>query len=137
FKHLGSAESVPREWHELPGVTLVGHVEQGEMARLFRASDVTVSVPSTDSSPRSVWEAMAAGSATVLSDLPWVHELVADGRDALVVEPRADTVAAAIEQLLRDEELRGRLVASARALVESHRDREVELERVETCYRRL
>ena len=62
LKHLGSAETVPPEWRELPGVTLVGHVDREAMAGLFRAADVTVSVPSTDSSPRSVWEAMAAGS---------------------------------------------------------------------------
>ena len=107
------------------------------MAELFRASEVTVSIPSSDSSPRSVWEAMASGSATVLSDLPWVHELIADGRDALVVEPQADAVAAAVERLLLTDPERQRIAASGRKLVERHRDREVELARIEAGYLEL
>jgi hypothetical protein len=46
-------------------------------------------------------------------------------------------VAAAIERLLRDNRERQRIATSARKLVESHRDREVELARVEACYREL
>jgi glycosyltransferase involved in cell wall biosynthesis len=107
------------------------------MAALFRAADVTVSIPSTDSSPRSVWEAMAAGSAIVLSDLSWVHELVENERDALVVAPEVQPVASAIERLIRDEALRRRIASSARQLVEKHRDRETELARVERCYLEL
>ena len=107
------------------------------MQELFHASDVTLSIPSTDSSPRSVWEAMAAGSVTILSDLPWVHELIVDGRDALVVTPKPEDVAAAIEKVLGAPELRTRMIASARSLVERHRNREVELDRLEACYHEL
>jgi glycosyltransferase involved in cell wall biosynthesis len=137
LKHGGAEEPLRPEWSAAPGIHLIGHVEYEEMAALFRASELTVSIPKSDSSPRSVWEAMASGSATVLSDLPWVRELVADDRDALVVKPRADTVAAAIERLLHDDRERQRIATSARKLVESHRDREVELARVEACYREL
>ena len=104
---------------------------------LFRAAEVTVSIPRSDSSPRSVWEAMAAGSATVLSDLPWAHELIEDGRHALLVTPAEEAVAAAIERLLADPDLRASLTAEARALVERRRDRNVELGRVEACYQGL
>ncbi len=137
LKHGGAEELLKTEWSASPGIHVVGHLEYEEMAALFRSAEVTVSIPKSDSSPRSVWEAMASGSATVLSDLPWVHELVADARDALVVKPQADTVAAAIERLLRDDRERQRIATSARTLVERHRDRDVELARVETCYREL
>jgi glycosyltransferase involved in cell wall biosynthesis len=80
---------------------------------------------------------MASGSATVLSDLPWVHELILDGRDAIVVESRVEPVAAAITRLLRDDQERQRMAASARELVEQHRNREVELARLEAWYREL
>jgi Glycosyltransferase len=132
LKHGGG--DLPPEWRETPGIHVVGPIEYGEMAELFRASEVTVSIPGSDSSPRSVWEAMASGSATVLSDLPWVHELIADGRDALVVEPQADAVAAAVERLLLTDQERQRIAASGRKLVERHRDREVELARIEATY---
>jgi glycosyltransferase involved in cell wall biosynthesis len=80
---------------------------------------------------------MAAGSATVLSDLSWVHELVENERDALVVAPEVEPLASAIERLIRDRALRRRIVSSARQLVEKHRDRKTELARVERCYLEL
>ena len=39
---------------------------------------------------------MACGSPTVVSDLPWVSELIEDGRHALVVPIDATAVASAI-----------------------------------------
>src|SRR4051794_29069648 len=96
LKHGGK---LPSDWKDAPGVHPVGLVESAEMADLFRAAAVTVSVAKSDSSPRSVWEAMATGSATVLSDLPWAHELIENERDALIVPAQADAVASAIERL--------------------------------------
>ncbi len=133
LKHGGTESLEPGR----PGVKAVGRVDHGEMVDLFRAADVTVSIPSTDSSPRSVWEAMAAGSATVLSDLPWAHELIEDGRHALLVPATDAAVAEAIERLLADAELRASITNEARALVERTRDRDAELARVEACYRDL
>jgi glycosyltransferase involved in cell wall biosynthesis len=134
LKHGGTEDLVLPQWRAAKGVRILGRLDYGELTDLFRAADVTVSLASSDSSPRSVWEAMAAGSATVVSDLPWVHELIVDGRDALVVPPEAAAVATAVERLLREDELRTRLAASARELVEQHRDREIELGRLEACY---
>lgn len=134
LKHSGEDEL--REPGQ-PGVRAVGRVEAAEMIDLFRAAEVTVSIARSDSSPRSVWEAMAAGSATVLSDLPWAHELIEDGRHALLATASADAVSAAIERLLTDSGLRASIAAEARALVERSRDRNAELTRVEACYRDL
>jgi glycosyltransferase involved in cell wall biosynthesis len=136
LKHAGDATQ-PAAWDEAAGIHLIGHLEREKVAELFRAADVTVSIPSSDSSPRSVWEAMASGSATVLSNLPWVKELIVDGRDALVVEPQAEAVALAIERLWAGDRERERIATSARKLVERHRNRDVELARIETCYREL
>jgi glycosyltransferase involved in cell wall biosynthesis len=80
---------------------------------------------------------MAAGSATVVSDLPWVHELLRNERDTLVVDPNPDVLAEALARLIRDDSLRGRLVASARKVVEQHRDQDQELDRLEKAYREL
>jgi len=137
LKHGGVDELLDPGWRDAPGVKVVGYLEAGEMVDLFRAAEVTVSIPSSDSSPRSVWEAMAAGSATVLSDLPWTRELIEDGRHALVVKPAPESVAAAIELLLSDPGLRASIAEEARALVERRRDRNAELDRVEACYRDL
>lgn len=137
LKHGGGAGELPPEWANAPGVKVIGRIGYADMADLFRAADLTVSIPATDSSPRSVWEAMAAGSATVLSDLSWVHELIENERDALVVAPDVQPVASAIERLIRDEALRRLVVSSARQLVENYRDRKTELARLEGCYMQL
>lgn len=137
LKHSG-AEDIPKpEWTNLPGVHVIGRVDPDQMRELFRAADVTLSIPVSDSSPRSVWEAMAAGSVTILSDLPWVRELIKPGRDALVVAAEPDEVAEAIEQVVRSPSRRMQIAASARALVERYRDRRLELDRLEACYREL
>lgn len=137
LKHSGDDDLVQAQWEAMPGVHVVGRVDPEQMKDLFRASDVTLSIPSTDSSPRSVWEAMASGSVAVLSDLPWVHELIEDGRDALVVPSKPEDVAAAISKLVQTPELRTKMVASARTLVEHYRNREVELNRLEAFYSAL
>ncbi|HEU4974689.1 MAG TPA: glycosyltransferase, partial [Baekduia sp.] len=81
LKHLGTGQ--PDVGRPLPeGTVVIGHVPYDELARYYRAADVCVSIPASDSSPRSVWEAMACGCACVLSDLPWVHELIVSGRHA-------------------------------------------------------
>ncbi len=137
LKHGGVDELLEPRWRNLPGVKVVAYLEANEMADLFRAAEVTVSIPSSDSSPRSVWEAMAGGSATILSDLPWAHELIEDGRNALLVRAAEEAVAGAIERLLGDAALRASITNEARALVERTRDRNAELARVEACYRDL
>ncbi|MGZ4256146.1 MAG: glycosyltransferase family 4 protein [Gaiellaceae bacterium] len=137
LKHGGTEELLRPEWRDATGVEVIGRLEYGKLAELFRAAEVTVSIPRSDSSPRSVWEAMASGSATVLSDLPWTHELIADGRDALIVQAEPQAVTAAVLRLLQGDGLRERIASSARELVEQHRDREVELARLEQLYREV
>jgi glycosyltransferase involved in cell wall biosynthesis len=115
-------------------VRIVGHVPYEEMARYYQAADVCVSIPSSDSSPRSVWEAMACGAPCVLSDIPWVRELIEDERHALVVPIDEDAVAEALRELLDNPALAGRIRVDARRLVEEHRDRDRETERLCAIY---
>jgi glycosyltransferase involved in cell wall biosynthesis len=55
-------------------VIMLGSVPAERMPDVYRAADVVASIPSSDSSPRSVWEALACGSSVVVSDLPWARE---------------------------------------------------------------
>jgi glycosyltransferase involved in cell wall biosynthesis len=134
-KHIGTGE--PDIGRALPQRTRVmGHVPYEQLPDWYRVAEVCVSIPDSDSSPRSVWEAMACGCACVLSDLPWVHELIEDGRHALVVAPEPAAVADAIRRLLVDPSLAQRISAEARALVERHRDQQSEMDRLDDLYRR-
>ncbi len=132
LKHMGA------EGDRLDGrVRVIGHVPYEQMAWYYQAADVCLSIPSSDSSPRSVWEAMACGCPLVVSDLPWVHELIEPGRDALVVPVDAAAVAAAILRVLGDPRLAERLSCRGRELAERHRDRRAEMDRLEGVYRSL
>jgi glycosyltransferase involved in cell wall biosynthesis len=118
-------------------VHVVGHVPYQRMAWYYQAADVCVSIPSSDSSPRSVWEAMACGCPAVISDLPWVHELIVPDRDAIVVPVEPGAVAAGVRRVLEDPALAARLGRNGRALVEARRDRAGEMDRLADVYRSL
>lgn len=118
-------------------VHLVGHVPYETMADYYRAADVCVSIASSDSSPRSAWEALACGCPVVLSDLPWAHELIEPDRHALLVPVDAGAVAEAIERILSDDALASRLASEGRALVEAHRDSRTEMDRLAEALRSL
>jgi glycosyltransferase involved in cell wall biosynthesis len=111
--------------------------EKVELERLidyYRVADVSVSVPSSDSSPRTVWESMACGSPTVVSDLEWTKGMIENGVNGLTVEVAAEPVAAAIERVLADQELAERLSAAGRTLVEGHHDQVHEMDRLSALY---
>ena len=57
-------------------VIWLGYVKYEDMQLYYNASDLVISVPSSDSSPKSVYEAMFCGKPTIISDLEWSHELL-------------------------------------------------------------
>ena len=46
------------------------------MAEHYNVADIVVSVPSSDSSPKSVYEAMFCGKPVIISELEWSRELL-------------------------------------------------------------
>ena len=80
---------------------------------------------------------MACGCPVVVSDLPWVRELIEPERDALVVPIEAAAVAGAVRRVLSDRGLADRLALHGRALAVEHRDREAEMDRLADRYRAL
>jgi len=114
-------------------VTMLGNVPPDRMADVYRAADVVVSVPSSDSSPRSVWEALACGRPVVVSDLPWAREELEDGRHALLAPLDAAAVAEAIERALDDKWLG----AEGRVLAKKELDQAVSTTRIDTLYREV
>jgi glycosyltransferase involved in cell wall biosynthesis len=112
-------------------VTIVGGLPPERMPDVYRAADVVISVPSSDSSPRSVWEALACGRPVVVSDLPWARDELEDGRHAVFAQLEADAIAAAIERALGDERLR----AEGRALAQAELDPAACSARIDALYR--
>jgi glycosyltransferase involved in cell wall biosynthesis len=118
-------------------IRVVGRVPAENLPDYYRAANVTVSIASSDSSPRTVWEAMACGCPCVVSDLPWAHEWIKDGQDALVTAIEPSQVASSVIRLLRDEALAASLAHSGRQLVERHHARRSEIDRLVSEYTAL
>jgi phosphatidylinositol alpha-mannosyltransferase len=101
------------------GVELLGRVSDAEKDRLFASADIFVA-PATgrESFGIVLLEAMAAGKAIVASDIHGYRSVVRRGEQGLLVPPQdRKALAAALLQLLGDDELRARMGASGRERV--------------------
>jgi glycosyltransferase involved in cell wall biosynthesis len=118
------------------GVRIVGNVPLGELPDWYRAADVCVSVPASDSSPISVWEALACGRPCVVSDLPWARTELRDGEDALVVPVDPAAVEAAVLEATSAPAFE-RLSAAGRRAACDRMDQRAHMDTVDHLYRKL
>ncbi|MCF7917109.1 MAG: glycosyltransferase family 4 protein [Candidatus Omnitrophica bacterium] len=102
-------------------VIFLGFIKQESMPAFMRVSDIFVSVPSSDNSPSSVYEAMACGLPTVINRLPWTGYAMEHLKNTYIIE-RADPVliSDAIIKLLQDKELCNRIRDGAFQTVRKH-----------------
>jgi glycosyltransferase involved in cell wall biosynthesis len=111
---------------------------RSEMAKLYRLSEVVVSVPSTDGTPVSVLEAMACGKPAVCTDLPPLREFVTSGENGWLVPVRQTSpLAEAILQLLAQPEQANEFGRRACKVVAEKANSEVEMQRMEAIYQQL
>jgi len=114
-------------------VTFTGYRTQAEVREILGTADVFVLPSFFEGIPVSLMEAMAGGVPVVASNLPGIAELVDDGVSGrLVRSGDTDALAAAIDGLLGDEELRARMGAAGRAKVADEFDLEQEAARLRT-----
>ena len=118
-------------------VTVVGSVPAERLPDFYRAADVVLSLPSSDSSPRSVWEALACGRPVVVSDLPWARQELEPGEQALLAPLDATAVADSIGQVLDNPALANRLGARGRAHALEKLDRHACSARIDSLYREV
>jgi glycosyltransferase involved in cell wall biosynthesis len=94
-------------------VTLAGPASDAR--EIYAAFDIVVQASDSEGLPNVILEAASAGSAIVATAVGGTPEILTDERDGLLV-PKADVeaLAAAIERLANDSELRVRLGIAAR-----------------------
>ena len=104
-------------------VRFLGYQSESQVRDLLRQTDVFVMASFAEGLPVVLMEAMAAGTPVVATRVAGVSELVDDGRSGLLVPPAdPDALAAAVGRLLGDAELRRRLAAAGRAMVQREFD---------------
>ena len=109
-------------------------VPHSEMADYMCVARRSVSVPRSDGSPNSVWEALATGLPLVLSKLRQLEERIGADGGALFVEPQVEAIAAALVDVLEKPERRRRMAADARTWAESNVDERRQAARLEAIY---
>jgi glycosyltransferase involved in cell wall biosynthesis len=100
-----------------PRVTFVGAVSQGTVLELLQSHDAFAlpSVGMGEAAPVAVMEAMSCGLPVICSIIGGTPDMIADGRDGLLVEQTDEAgLANAVERLARDPEMRRDLGAAAR-----------------------
>ncbi len=143
-----AGEPDPGNRDSVSGADLASWVDGGSVKHLGYRSDVqsifaisdVVAHPTyyPEGVPRVLIEAAAMGKPVVATTVPGVAEIVEDGGNGVVVPPRdAGKLAAAIEGLLADAELRRRYGAAGRRKVAAEYDDRTVAERYIAEYRRV
>ena len=115
-------------------VTILGTVPAKRLPDVYRAADLVLSLASSDSSPRSVWEALACARPVIVSELPWARDELTNGQ-ALLVPLEAQAVADAINRVLGDDALSARLGAAGRDLAAAELDPSACRTHIDALYR--
>ena len=96
-------------------VVLLGAVPARDMPALYRAVDALAYPSTREGFGLAVLEAASAGVPAAVSDLAVLRETMTDGRDCLMVPPgHSGALADALVRLVRDVDLRARLLAGGR-----------------------
>jgi glycosyltransferase involved in cell wall biosynthesis len=115
----------------LRNVELLGRLDGEALLDRYRWADALVLTSDHEGMPLVLLEAMAAGLPIVATDVPGIRTTVGD--DALVVAATPEAVAAAIERLARDDDLRAELASRGRHRAGSH-SWELLLDRLDAVY---
>jgi len=98
-------------------VRLIGF--RSDIPALLSLADIFVLPSLTEGLPISMLEAMSAGLPVVVTRVGGISEVIEDGKNGVIVPPSdADALGSAVLRLLSNSEIREKLGASARALVE-------------------
>ena len=118
-------------------VRFIGTVPHAAMRELYSAAAAVVMVPASDGLPQSLFESLACGAPVVVGRLPAYAEIVEEGISALYADFKAESIAAALGRLLRDERLRSALADAGRARVAERASLPSDIERVARLFEGL
>lgn len=99
-------------------VSFGGQVSRASVLAAMAQADAFVLASSYEGLPHVLLEAMAAGAPIIAASAGGTPEVVADGRNGLLVPPgRPDLLAQALDRLLADPKLAASLIEAGRAMI--------------------
>lgn len=108
------------------------------IAAYLQASDIAISIPSTDGTPSSVLESMACGTPVVVSDLPSLHTWIQpDIHGVFIPAGNAQALADAVLRILSNKDLRTLMSSKAHAIIKDKADQEKWIKETEDLYQQI
>jgi glycosyltransferase involved in cell wall biosynthesis len=108
-------------------VTFLGTVEYEQMPELYSLAECTVSVPSSDGMPQTIFEAWACGSYLIIGDLPQYDEFVEDESTAKRVPIRdVQSLNEAMLWVLANDKVRQSAIKLGRERAKRFADRKIQ-----------
>ncbi len=117
-----------------PRLVMLG--SRDDVPLLLPGADVWVLASKTEGLPISVMEAMAAGRAICVYELPTLVEMLADGEAGVIVKPDPAALTVAIDALLHDPDRRAVLGRAAETRVADRYGADTMAVAIEAAYRR-
>ena len=110
----------------------LGYIKYEDMQLYYNASDLIISVPSSDSSPKSVYEAMFCGKPVIISDLEWSYELLDELECVCRVDVRnAGQLSNSIIRLISDSRFSEQITKNSLQIAHKNFDYEVNMAQME------
>lgn len=107
------ASALQRTDEECSCVEFRPRVPHRELLELMRSCRIYAQCSEYEGHPKTVLEAMAAGSAVIVTDAPGLADRVQHGATGLVCAPEVPALTSAIHRLLTDDHLAARLGTAA------------------------
>jgi len=126
-----------KKWHTSGIVEWWGYCD--DMVRVFEQSNI-VCLPSTygEGVPKVLIEAASCGRPIVTTDMPGCREIVRHNENGLLVTPRdSKSLANALKILVNDAELRAKMGARGREIVEAEFSEEIVVNQTMEVYKKL
>jgi len=98
-------------------VWFVGAVSRVVLRSLFQKHDIFVLASAYEGLPHIILEAMQAGLAVVATAVGGTREVLHNGKDGMLVEPKEDSLSTVLKQLVQDKTFRVDLASHARSFV--------------------
>jgi glycosyltransferase involved in cell wall biosynthesis len=138
---FGSPSSVPRqqllEWQEAGALEWWGH-QQNMPDVLKQANLICLPSQGGEGVPKTLLEAAASGRAIITTNVPGCRDIVRQGVNGILVEPKNATVlAGAVEELLNDPERRRKMGERGREIAVSEFSQERVVRETLSLYDRL
>lgn len=101
----------------------------------FQCADVVISVPSSDSIPVTVLEALACGAPVIVSDLPSLREIITNTKNGFIVPVKNHKeLEKATIYLLKNPQLREEFYRYNSKWIQENANREIEMGKMEELY---